>query len=238
MSADSDFAADVAHYDAWYETPWGAWADKCEHQLLTDLAQPQVGERALDVGAGTGRLLLRLLTMGVDAWGIEPASDMRGAARWRLRQAGFDPARVLAARGETLPFPDATFDLVTAVTVLEFVEQPEKVLREMGRVCRGRIFIGALNRASAYGRQIARGDMGSTLSRARLFAVEELVALVQAQVRPRALTWRTALPGPRTNDPAQLAEQQRRAAVAGADRRPTGAYIAILAETDDDRAHP
>ncbi len=80
--------------------------------------------------------------------------------------------------------------------------------------------------------------MRRTLSRARLFGLEELLALVRAQVRPRALTWRTALPGPRTDDPAQLAEQQRLDAEPGADRRPTGAYMAILAEVDDDRAHP
>lgn len=238
MPARKDFAADVERYDAWYRTPWGAWADEREQRLLSDLAQPQAGERALDVGAGTGRLLVRLLRMGLDAWGIEPAPDMRGVAQWRLAQAGQDPVRVIAAQGERLPCADATFDLVTAITVLEFVEQPDTVLREMARVCRGRVFIGALNRDSAYGRQIARGEMGSTLSRARLFALAELVALVRAQVRPRALTWRTALPGPRTDDPAQLAEQQRLDAEPGADRRLTGAYIAILAEVDDDRAHP
>ncbi len=236
MCGTADFATEIARYDAWYQTPWGAWADERERQMLIDLARPRAGERALDVGAGTGRLLSRLLAMGLDAWGVEPAPDMRGAAQWRLEQAGHEPARVVAARGEALPFADRSFDLVTAVTVLEFVDRPGDVLREMARVCRGRVFIGALNRDSAYGRQIARGEMGATLSRARLFGVDELVSLIRRCVTPRSATWRTALLGPRTDDAAQLAEQRRRDTEPGADHRRSGAFIAVLAEMSDDRA--
>lgn len=235
MADTRDFAADVARYDAWYRTPWGAWADEREQQMLTALARPRAGERALDVGAGTGRLLNRLLAMGLDAWGVEPAPDMRGAAQWRVRGAGHDPARIIGARGEALPFADRSFDLVTAVTVLEFVDRPRDVLREMARTSRGRVFVGALNGASAYGEQIARGEMGNTLARARLFGVDELLALVREHVRPCSLTWRTALLGPRTDDPRELAAQRRLEAEPGADRRPSGAYIAVLAEVSDDR---
>ncbi len=230
MRDRSDFAADVARYDAWYQTPWGAWADEREHELLLRLARPRAGECALDVGAGSGRLLSRLLVMGLDAWGVEPARDMRDMAQWRLREAGHDPARIIGARGEALPFADGSFDLLTAVTVLEFVQHPREVLWEMARVCRGRVFVGALNCGSAYGEQIARGEMGDTLARARLFGVDELLALVREHVRPRAVTWRTALLGPRTDDPAQLAAQRRLEAEPGADRRRRGAYIAVLAE--------
>ncbi|MGD9496782.1 MAG: hypothetical protein AB7Y46_10810, partial [Armatimonadota bacterium] len=62
--------------------------------------------------------------------------------------------------------------------------------------------------------------------------------LIREQVRPRAVTWRTALLGPRTDDPAQLAAQRALDGTPGADRRPGGAYIAILAEVSNDRAGP
>ena len=38
------------------------------------------GQRVLDIGAGSGRDMARLLFLGIDAWGIEPSESMRGEA--------------------------------------------------------------------------------------------------------------------------------------------------------------
>jgi hypothetical protein len=40
-------------YDGWFETPLGQAADRLEQALIWRLAQPCVGERALDVGTAT-----------------------------------------------------------------------------------------------------------------------------------------------------------------------------------------
>ncbi len=228
--ARDGFTNDIAAYDAWYRTPWGAYAEAREQELLLELARPRAGERALDVGCGTGRTVAWLLSMGVDAWGVEPAPDMRTAAQRRLRERGHDPGRGTAAVGEALPFADGVFDLVTTITVLEFVDERAALLREMARVCGGGVFIGALNRRSAYGVQIARGEVGDTLARARLFTVDELVSLVREHLRPREVIWRTTLLGPRTDDPDEVKAQRRLDAQPDADRLPTGAYIAVMAE--------
>jgi SAM-dependent methyltransferase len=44
------------------------------------------------------------------------------------------PAQPVAARAEALPFPDATFDLVTCVGALHHVQSPTRALDEMARV--------------------------------------------------------------------------------------------------------
>jgi len=224
------FTSDIAAYDAWYRTPWGAYAEAREQELLLELARPRAGERALDVGCGTGRTVAWLLSMGVDAWGGEPAPDMRTAAQRRLRERGHDPGRVTAAVAEELPFADKSFDLVMAITVLEFLDDRAAALREMARVCRRGLFIGTLNRSSEYATQIERGEVGETLSRARLFTVDQLLVLIREHVAPREVAWRTTLLGPRTDDPDEVEAQRRLDDEPGADRLPTGAFIAVMAE--------
>jgi ubiquinone/menaquinone biosynthesis C-methylase UbiE len=228
--SDRDFTRDVSQYDAWYRTPWGSHAESEETRLLLEMARPQVGERALDVGCGTGRMLVRLLSAGVDAHGVEPARDMRAAAQGRLERLGYDTGRIVDGRAEALPFDANSFDLVSAITVLEFVEDAARGLREMARVCRGRLFVIALNARSLYGARILRGGAGETLSRAALHTPEELAALVRDCVGPERMAMRTALIGAHTDDPLELAVQREMDRRLRTRRSALGGVIALAAE--------
>ena len=79
--------------------------------------------RLLDIGAGAGALVERAARDGLEVRGLEPywpiASD-------RI-QRGF---------AEDLPFPDASFDAATSISVLEHVDDPMRALAEMARVLR------------------------------------------------------------------------------------------------------
>ncbi len=225
-----DFTGDVERYDGWYHTPWGSHAEAEELRLLLEMARPRRGERALDVGCGTGRMLERMLALGLEARGVEPAPDMREAAQWRLERLGHDPRRVVDATAERLPFDAGEFDLVAAVTVLEFVDDGAAALREMARVCRGRLFICAINARSIYGARILRGEAGETLSRAKLQSPEGLVALVREHVRPRRIDVRTALIGGYTDDPLELAMQRWLDLRLQSARCARGGVIALVAE--------
>jgi SAM-dependent methyltransferase len=228
--SECDFTRDVARYDAWYHTPWGAYAEAEELRLLLEMARPEAGEDALEVGCGTGRMLLRMLARDVDALGVEPAPDMRNAAQWRLDQHGHRAGRVVSGSVDALPFEDGAFDLVWAITVLEFVDDVSVALREMARVCGGRLFLGALNARSVYGAGIRRGEAGETLSRANLQTPSGLVQMVQEHAGPRRIDVRTTLVGGATDDPLELAVQK------GLDRRlrsrwcALGGFIALIAE--------
>jgi SAM-dependent methyltransferase len=225
-----DFTRDAAEYDAWYKTPWGCHAETEELRLLMEMARPRAAERALEIGCGTGRMLSRMLALGLDARGVEPAPEMREVARWRIEQLGQSRERVVDAGAEALPFDAGAFDLGVAITVLEFVDDLPRVLREMARVCRGRLFIGALNARSIYGAAILRGEAGQTLSRANLRTPEELAALVREHVQPRRIDVRTALVGGRTDDPLELAVQREIDLRLRSARCSLGGFIGLVAE--------
>lgn len=92
------------------------------------------GRRLLDVGAGQGAAVHEALLRGADAWGIEPSTGFGRVARARLRDAGFSPRRIVRSAGERLPFPAESFDHVVSLQVLEHVEDPGRVIKEIGRV--------------------------------------------------------------------------------------------------------
>lgn len=92
--------------------------------------------RILDVGCGTGANLLMLSEYG-DAEGVDISNDALAFCRER----GLDQVKLGA--GEALPYDDGTFDLVTALDVVEHMDDDLTGLREMRRVLRpgGRVLI-------------------------------------------------------------------------------------------------
>ncbi|HXS01674.1 MAG TPA: methyltransferase domain-containing protein [Pyrinomonadaceae bacterium] len=92
--------------------------------------------RILDVGCGTGANLLMLSQYG-DAEGVDVSEDALAFCRER----GLDKVRLGAA--EELPYEDGTFDLVTALDVVEHLDDDLAGLREMRRVLRpgGRVLL-------------------------------------------------------------------------------------------------
>ena len=92
--------------------------------------------RILDVGCGTGANLLMLSEYG-DAEGVDISKDALAFCRER----GLDKVKLGA--GEELPYDDGTFDLVTALDVVEHMDDDLAGLREMRRVLRpgGRVLL-------------------------------------------------------------------------------------------------
>ena len=84
--------------------------------------------RVLDAGCGSGRTLQELVGYGVVS-GIELDPDAAELARGR----GFGHIEV--GRLEELPWPDASFDLITCLDVLEHTPDDRVTLSELRRVC-------------------------------------------------------------------------------------------------------
>ncbi len=92
--------------------------------------------RILDVGCGTGANLLMLSQYG-DAEGVDISED----ALTFCRERGLEKVKLGA--GEELPYDAGTFDLVTALDVVEHMDDDLAGLREMRRVLRpgGRVLL-------------------------------------------------------------------------------------------------
>ncbi|PYS90699.1 MAG: methylase [Acidobacteria bacterium] len=83
--------------------------------------------RILDVGCGTGANLEMLARFG-DAEGVDVSDEALAFCRAR------GLTRVQAGAAEALPYKDATFDLVTALDVVEHLDDDTQGLSEMRRV--------------------------------------------------------------------------------------------------------
>ena len=214
----------AARYDRWYETRWGRYADQRQRQLLVHMCGPQPAEQVLDVGCGTGRYLQWFAEMGLEATGVDSSAEMIKVAQQRLAGGG-EEGRVLLADGADLSFADDSFDLVTAITVLEFVEHPNRLITEMLRVSRNRIFLGVLNRNSPYYLQ-QRLRRGRILSQAHFYSVGEVLRLVH-EAGGQDITWRTTLQGPAIGPPVLHHLSRLRDCLPGLSRLPWGAYMGV-----------
>lgn len=90
----------------------------------------RTGLRALDVGAGTGKLTAMLVATGLDTTAVEPAPGMRKVLKHRVPRA-----RVLDGSAEALPLPDDAVDLAAAGQAFHWFDQG-RALPELARVLR------------------------------------------------------------------------------------------------------
>ncbi len=124
------------------------------------------GETVLEIGFGTGQILLALagqVGAGGRVVGIDLSYGMAREARERLQKCGPDAshsARTLFSLGDAtrLPYPPAYFDAVFTAFTLELFDTPEIpcVLQEIYRVLRsnGRIGVVALSLPERPGKMV------------------------------------------------------------------------------------
>lgn len=168
----------AARYDAWFATPLGRAMDTAEARAVLDMAAPRPGERALDAGCGTGIYSRRLVERGATVTGLDMDPEMLAAARLKAPSATFVEGDVTA-----LPFATDSFDLSLAVTLLCFVEDPQRAVAELVRVTRpgGRVVLAELNRWSLWAawRRVKARRGSTTWQHARFYAPRELEALLR-----------------------------------------------------------
>jgi ubiquinone/menaquinone biosynthesis C-methylase UbiE len=136
--------------------PWGwpgrffVWLMGFTHSGLTDwgLTHVSVGRRdaILDIGCGGGRTVHKLASLAAEGHvdGIDYSTASVAAAR-HTNASAIQAGRVAIAHGSVshLPFPDRTFDLVTAVETHYYWPDLVADLREVLRVLKpgGRLAI-------------------------------------------------------------------------------------------------
>jgi len=154
--------------------------------LTVDAALLKPGEKVLDVGCGTGGVTipakLRVGDKG-SAAGIDPAPEMIAVAQKKAARAKLDVDFRVGVI-ESLPYPDASFDVVTSSLMMHHLPKDLQVkgLVEIRRVLKpgGRLLIADMIRVSASLHDRLFGILTLHGGQGQRFGIKELPELVTA----------------------------------------------------------
>jgi len=114
-------------------------------EALVAYANPQLGMKVLDLASGTGEPAIAVASrIGPEGHltALDVSSELLQIASDRAQQRGLTNVSVRQADAHHLPFPDATFDLVTSRFGVMFFEdavgalgEANRVLKPGGRAC-------------------------------------------------------------------------------------------------------
>src|SRR6056297_1143552 len=136
-------------YDDYYNSEFGKKVGQIEEQLVRELMQeiPQIP--LLELGCGTGHWTRIFLNMGYEVTATDVAEPMLRVIRTKELKINI---RELDAMN--LPFENNSLELIAGITMLEFVNDQQKVIDEIFRVLKpgGWLVLGCLNEESALGK--------------------------------------------------------------------------------------
>jgi SAM-dependent methyltransferase len=124
---ETDGWSDIA--EEWARS-WGTFPHAA-HVRIIEVCRIEADTDALDVGCGSGEFLAAIDRRGARAAGVDPSPGMVALARETAPAAD-----VRESSWEQLPWPDGSFDVVTAVNALQFAHDTLAALAEAGRVLR------------------------------------------------------------------------------------------------------
>jgi SAM-dependent methyltransferase len=136
----------VAGYARWapaYDAPGNALID-AEQPMVHALLDRTPPGRALDAACGTGRHAAHLAAAGHRVAGVDTSPEMLAVARRRLPDADLREGSL-----ESLPFPDASFDLAVCALALTHIPTLDGAIGELARVLRpgGRLVLSDVHPA-------------------------------------------------------------------------------------------
>ena len=142
------FARIATRYDLLNDIQSLGWHRVWKRKLIS-LAQPQPGQKALDICCGTGDLAFALADHNVETIGLDFSKEMLEVARQRCSKLPSGTRSVVAqpefmqGDAQQLPFADGSFDIVTVGYGLRNLANWETGLREMQRVAKpeGRVLV-------------------------------------------------------------------------------------------------
>src|SRR6266536_1092182 len=105
-------------------------------ERLVELVKPQPGWRALDVATGAGHTAYAFAPHGARVWASDITEEMLALVREEIAKRKLGNVRVAYAKAESLPFEDASFDLVTCRiaphhfdSIARFLDEARRVLK-------------------------------------------------------------------------------------------------------------
>jgi len=101
---------------------------------IEKFAKTTGGKRLLDIGCGTGFILLMAQSCFEEIYGIDITMAMLDKAASKLKEQKMNNATLFQASSEKLPFPKSYFGVVTAYGVLHHLRSLLPTFREVYRI--------------------------------------------------------------------------------------------------------
>jgi ubiquinone/menaquinone biosynthesis C-methylase UbiE len=143
-------------YDAYYQTEFGKKVDEIEIKLVAGLLEHVSSTSIIELGCGTGHWTEFFISKGFSVKGIDNAEAMLNIARAKNINADF-----LLADSTNLPFETGSQPMVSAITMVEFVDDQDQVAKEIYRILApgGWLLLGSLNKESVLGKNQAQDEV-------------------------------------------------------------------------------
>lgn len=123
------------------------------------LLQVKPGDSVLETSSGTG-LNFKYLPRGVKLSGLDLSPEMLANCQTNLRRWGMD-ADLFLGNAETLPFVDASFDVVFHVGGINFFNDRAKAVREMIRVAKPGSLLLIADETEKHVKEVYEKSLGS-----------------------------------------------------------------------------
>jgi len=205
-------------YDGWYDSPRGKWIANTEFRLLVDRLNVDYGSTLLDAGCGTGYFSRRFADRGLRVYGVDSDANMLAYAK--SHSIGID---YIQASMIQLPFCDKSYDTVTALTSLCFINNPIDAIKELIRVSKRYVVLGLLNRQSLlYKKKYGKGAYQG----ARWDSVSDIKTWLNTFTTKHKVHIRTAIFIPDGNRIARYTESWLPGIL------PCGGFIAVLIDVE------
>ncbi|HSL88383.1 MAG TPA: class I SAM-dependent methyltransferase [Ignavibacteriaceae bacterium] len=163
---DNPFDIFIDEYENWFKENELVF----QSELLALKQVIPVGKEGVEIGIGSGIFAEKLNIK----FGIDPSEKMLNYATQRnlTVKKGF---------AENLPYPDKSFDFVTFITSICFVDNPEKALKEAHRIIKdkGNLIIAFIDKESSLGKSLELEKEDSKFYRhAKFYSVSELTSMI------------------------------------------------------------
>lgn len=138
------FGARARDWAETWEGPSGYGTHIYEYVLERTMVGP--GTRLLDCGCGAGRFARMAADRGATVAGIDAANELIEIASERTPQGDFRAGDI-----EALPWPGASFDVVTGFNAFQFADDKARALAQARRVSQGSVVVVIPSRAADSG---------------------------------------------------------------------------------------
>ncbi|WXG40757.1 MAG: class I SAM-dependent methyltransferase [Candidatus Freyarchaeum deiterrae] len=107
------------------------------------------GKRVLDVGSGSGGISIAFAKNGIETVNFDTGQKYTTVSQKWAEENGVKLNQMLAS-GEEMPFKDKSFDVIICSDVIEHLERPENLVKEVSRLLQkdGMLYITCPNKMS------------------------------------------------------------------------------------------